>query len=408
MNERATDGPRAGGDASGLTVSGPTPRFDSVVADSSRSNGGAGSVCAERVARDEFFRRIVEGMRCGIITVDAAGNVVTVNGLAREILQLDDRTVEGGPVTDVLATQPRLAEVLLAALDMNHLPNRAEMEIRTRDDRGRTIGFTISPIASDGVPQGIALFFKDLTQVERREEQERLRDRLAALGQMAASLAHEIRNPLAAIDVTATLLKRRLRGESGETLRLVEKIIDEVARLNGTVTRGLEFARAIRPELTSQPLVPILEAALSEALARRPDGRSVRVERRFDETTPPVPVDANFMRQVFVNLIVNALEALEGRGTLSVSLMPVPGGHGEPIAVEIRVGDDGPGIPGEIREKLFYPFVTTKKDGSGIGLAMARKIVECHHGLIDVTSGPGQGTIFRVRLPLLPDPPPEA
>ncbi|RMF74051.1 MAG: PAS domain S-box protein [Acidobacteria bacterium] len=376
-----------------------------MVRDPRASDDRADTVCA---SRDEFFRRVVEGMRCGIVTVDVRGHVVTVNELARRILQLDDRAVTGGPVADVLAGQPRLAEVLLAALDMNHLPNRAEMEIRTRDDRGRTIGFTISPIAADGVPLGVALFFKDLTQVERREEQERLRDRLAALGQMAASLAHEIRNPLASIDVTATLLKRRLRDAGDETLRLVDKIIDEVARLNGTVTRGLEFARAIRPELTVQPLAPILDEALAEALARRPDGQAVRVERTYDARTPQVPVDATFIRQVFVNLIVNALEALEGRGTLSLSLAPVEGGTGEPIAVEVRIGDDGPGIPGEIRDKLFYPFVTTKKDGSGIGLAMARKIVECHHGLIDVTSGPGRGTVFRVRLPLPPDPPAEA
>lgn len=408
MSDTTRGGRRAGGGTPGLTASGPAARFDSVASDRHGEGDRPAVVCDTPAMRDEFFRRVVEGMRCGIITVDRSGHVVTVNGLARQILQLEDRAIEGGPVTDVLAGQPRLAEVLLAALDMTHLPNRAEMEIRTRDERGRTIGFTISPIGSDGEARGIALFFKDLTQVERREEQERLRDRLAALGQMAASLAHEIRNPLASIDVTATLLKRRLRDAGDETLRLVDKIIDEVARLNGTVTRGLEFARAIRPELSSQSLVPILDDAIAEALARRPDGRGVRIERAYDERTPEVPVDATFIRQVFVNLLVNALEALAGHGTLSVALVPVEAGSGPPIAVEVRIGDDGPGIPGEIRDKLFYPFVTTKKDGSGIGLAMARKIVECHHGLIDVASGPGRGTVFRVRLPLPPDAPAEA
>jgi signal transduction histidine kinase len=110
-------------------------------------------------------------------------------------------------------------------------------------------------------------------------------------------------------------------------------------------------------------------------------------------------VDGHLLRQALVNVIANALEALGGRGHLALEAHAVARPQHPPVAVDLVIRDDGPGIPAEVREKIFHPFVTTKKGGSGIGLAMARKIVECHHGLIDVTSSPGEGTAFRIRIP---------
>ncbi len=350
---------------------------------------------------DAFFRSVVEGMRCAILTLDRDGRATTMNRMAREILEIDEPTDETPPVQELLARHPRLAEVLLASLEMSHPPNRAEMELRTREDDGRTIGFTISPIVDAcGEHDGIALFFKDLTQVERQEEQDRLRDRLAALGQMAASMAHELRNPLASIEVTATLLRRRLE-KQGEDVSLLEKITSEVQRLNRTVTQGLEFARPVAPERTQVPVSEILDAAWEEARHRFP-GAEIELVRRYDPAVPAVLVDAQLMRQVFVNLISNAVEAMEGRGTLTLSTLPTVVGDAPPAAVDVVVLDTGPGITEDVRQKIFYPFVTTKKDGSGIGLAMARKIVECHHGWIDVADAPEGGTLFRLRLPCAP------
>ncbi len=375
-----------------------TPRFDP--GEVGREGEDVSLVPGETVraaATDAFFRRVVEGMRCGVMTIDRDGLVVTVNDIARQILDLDGPVEPGRPVEDVLARHPRLAEVLRASLEMSHLPNRAEMEIRSREDDGRTIGFTVSTIPGDDGPEGIALFFKDLTQVERQEEQERLRDRLAALGQMAASLAHEIRNPLASIDVTATLLRRKLQ-DRDEERRLVEKIAGEVARVGRTVTHALEFARAIRLERKLQALPPLLDAAIEEALARC-DAKGVTVVRRYDPAAPPVAVDGNHLRQVFVNLLVNACEAMHNEGRVTVSVRAVARPGCVPGAVEAEIRDTGPGIDPEVLEKVFYPFVTTKREGSGIGLALARKIVECHHGIIDVRSRPGEGAAFIVRLP---------
>lgn len=352
-------------------------------------------------SHDAFFRRVVMGMRCGIITVDQEGRVITANDLAREILEIHDEDTSQRPVKQVLAHHPRLAEVLMDSLTMSHLPNRAEMEIRSREEDGRTIGFTISTIeGDDGAADGVAMFFKDLTQVERLEEQERLRDRLVAIGQMAANLAHEIRNPLAAIGVQATLLKRRLCGREDE-LRAVEKIASEVERLNNTVTQALQFARVLRPDFVAQPVAPLLDKALDEALACFPD-HQIDVDRFYAGDAPDAAIDENLVRQLFSHLIVNAIEAMERRGKLVLQVSPVARPVRPAAAVEVLVRDSGPGIPAEIREKIFSPFITTKKTGSGFGLATARKIVECHHGVIDVETAAGAGTTFRVRLPREP------
>ncbi len=353
------------------------------------------------VGEDAFFRKVVEGMRCGIVTVDRDAHVLTVNDLARDILDLEAPVRSGTLVREALSCHPRLAEVLVSALEMSHLPNRAEMEIRSREDDGRTIGFTISPISAGDDLLGVALFFKDLTLVERQEEQERLRDRLAALGQMAASMAHEIRNPLASIEVMASLLKRKMSGRAGE-LELVTKIASEVARLNATVTRGLEFARPLVPELQLQPIIEVLEDSLAETTARFPESK-VQLAWDTPAQLPEVPVDAALMRQVFVNILANAFEVLEGKGTITIRLTSVARPAREPGAIDVVIEDDGPGIAPDVQDKIFYPFVTTKESGSGIGLAMARKIVECHHGMIDVEFLPSGGTAFRVRLPLLTD-----
>lgn len=388
-----------------MTGSSSTTRFP--VAGEAAQCPGSESPKDDRVlaGRDVFFRRVVEGMRCGIVTVDTGGRVLTVNDLAREILDIEGPVTPGSPVQEALERHPRLAEILIDALGMSQLPNRAEIEIRSREDDGRTIGFTISPITDREEQLGVALFFKDLTQVERQEEQERLRDRLAALGQMAASMAHEIRNPLASIEVMATLLKRRLQRKEGleEDLELVEQIAAEVARLNRTVTQGLEFARPISPEMQERSLSEVLDEALGEAQARFADSH-VQVHRGYDAQVPAVPQDAALMRQVFTNILLNAYQALDGEGHIELEVQPVARPEQEPGAVDVVITDDGPGIPPEVLDKIFHPFVTTKQTGSGIGLAMARKIVECHHGMIDVEVGPDGGTSFRIRLPVMLDP----
>jgi two-component system nitrogen regulation sensor histidine kinase GlnL len=301
---------------------------------------------------------------------------------------------------------------------MSSLPNRAEIDLRSRLEGGKTIGFTLSLVpGEDGDPMGAAIFFKDLTHVEHKEEQERLRDRLAALGQMAANLAHEIRNPLAAIEVSCSLLKRRLPAEAGGR-DLLDKIIAEVRRLNRTITSSLEFVRPLSLALAPARIEPVLDEALNVASGRvgRP---GIRIERRYADVVPPCLMDRGQLRQVFENILLNAMEAMGEHGVLtvetslteapaaaSIPYRPAGGAPGDPWQafdryLTVRVGDTGPGIAEEHRDKLFYPFFTTKKQGSGVGLSMAKKIVDSHRGLIDVDSRPGAGAVFTVRIPMV-------
>jgi signal transduction histidine kinase len=367
-------------------------------------------------AREDFYRRLIEGMRCGILVIERSGGVAMINEHARVILELGELPPQGAAIDEVLVDHPQLAAILRESFSMSLLPNRAEIDLKSRADNGKTIGFTLSMVpGADGSPAGAALFFKDLTHVEHKEEQERLKDRLAALGQMAANLAHEIRNPLASIEVSSTLLKRRLPGGAAER-ELLDKIIAEVRRLNRTITSSLEFVKPLSLTLAPARLEGVIDDALTVAQGRR--GRpGLRIQRSASVDERAFVMDRGQLRQVFENLFLNAMEAMGDEGTLSIDVSTVrapaapstpyrPSGASAPSMgfesyAVVRVSDTGPGIPGEHLDKLFYPFFTTKKQGSGVGLSMAKKIVDSHRGIIDVASKLGEGTTFTVRLPMV-------
>jgi signal transduction histidine kinase len=395
-----------------------SPQIQRTSTDTALPRATAGGRPADpAVTGDGFLRDLVIGMRCGVLAIDRSERLILINDPALHILELDEAPAAGSPIDRALGAHPQLARILREAFTMSSLPNRAEIDLQCPTEKGKTIGFTLSLVSDDdGKPYGAAVFFKDLTQVEHKEEQERLRDRLAALGQMAASMAHEIRNPLASIEITCGLLRRKLEGQeaSGE---LLDKIISEVRRLNGTIRESLEFVRP--PALTLMPaeLNPLIEEAIAVA-TKRSGGPDTRVIQNLEPTIPEFLMDRDQLRQVFENLCVNALEAMDGKGTLTVESSMVsapaaasipyrpetsagPDGEGFDYYVQVRVADTGPGIREEHQDKLFHPFFTTKEDGSGVGLPTASKIVNGHRGLLDVESRPGQGAVFTVRLPLI-------
>lgn len=356
--------------------------------------------------RDVFFRQMVANMRNGVLAITRDGHLVVINAEACRIFGLHAATnYVGRPYSDVLRHHPDIVRILAGAFELASLPNRADIRLKPTD---KVIGYTLSLVREDeGEPIGAALFFKDLTHVEQVEERERLRDRLAAVGEMAATVAHEIKNPLAGIEVMAGLLKRQL-GDNRDGLALVSEIINEAKMANAIVQEVLEFVRPVRLQMERTSLLQSLQNAVTVADGKVRRGQ-IAVKLDVPPEIPPIKGDRHQLTQVFANLLINAYEALEGRGTVALAVRLtqdgdagalLPDGH-EPVpTVIVEVFDDGPGVASDLTDKIFNPFFTTKPQGSGLGLAIVRKIVDAHEGRIDMTSVIGRGTSFRVSLPV--------
>ena len=224
-------------------------------------------------------------------------------------------------------------------------------------------------------------------KLEQAQEEARRSERLAALGQMSAGLAHEIRNPLGVIKGSAEMLHQKLGESNPLASELAGYISTETIRLSALVTRFLDFARPLHTELVPQDVIAVLDRALhSVALARKDEDGLVRVERQYQPKLPPVPLDESLSEQAFVNLIQNAYDAMGSTGgTLRVAAASV--NSADRTGIEVRIEDTGPGIPPELREQIFNPFVTTKKSGVGLGLSIVSRIVDGHHGTIRVEGG---------------------
>jgi two-component system, NtrC family, sensor histidine kinase HydH len=234
-------------------------------------------------------------------------------------------------------------------------------------------------------------------QLKRAQAEARRSERLAALGQLTAGLAHEIRNPLGVIKGSAETLERKLPGEDPVARELAGYISSEVNRLNSLVSRFLDFARPLDHEKRPEEIPPLVDRALKAARERWPQSR-VQVERAYATELPAVPLDAELAGQIFVNLVFNAYEAMEAEGgTLRVEIARKDS-EGRP-GIEISFADTGPGVSPELREQIFNPFFTTKNGGVGLGLSIVSKVVDDHAGWIRVESNPGKGARFCVFFP---------
>jgi len=242
-------------------------------------------------------------------------------------------------------------------------------------------------------------------QLQRAEADARRSERLAALGQMSAGLAHEIRNPLNVIKGSAEMLTQKLKDSQPLAGELAGYISSEVNRLNALVARFLDFARPSHLDLKPQNLEEIVDRALASVQAQSPNS-GVRVERHYAKDVPEIPADAQLCERIFVNLIQNAYQAMEPGGTgrekvlrLSIATESASGRDG----VGITVADSGPGVPPSMREQIFNPFFTSKSDGVGLGLALVAKFVDDHRGSIHLEEDSGQGARFHVFLPAAND-----
>lgn len=361
----------------------------------------------------DFAGWLLDSLRSGVVAIDGSGALRLANPAARRILRLGD-VAPGGPCEHAFAGEPLVPALLRAGLRGGDSPGRAELALGGAAGAPRSIGFTLATVRDGaGAVRGAALLFRDLEPLERMDDQERLRRRLAALGEMAAGLAHEIRNPLASLGVGIELLRRRLPDDA-EARALADDLRGELRSLEATVTAALDFVKPAAPALGRVDLVEVLEAALAAVRARLPyDGLVVR---DYDDPAPVVPGDAEQLRAAFANLVANAIEAMAAsprprlalrvttRATdASCAVLRLPAGAGLPGPARrealVELADNGPGVPERLREHIFYPFFSTKRTGSGVGLALAHKAVVGHGGSLEVDATPGGGATLRVVLP---------
>ena len=347
---------------------------------------------------DMFLRHMVAGMRNGVLAFTRDGRLTLINREAYNIFDIAPQSHDlGRPIAEVLQAHHEVVRVLNAVFDVHVLPNRAELRLRPS---GKVIGYTLARVHDEsGRVIGASMFFKDLTRVEQLEERERLRDRLAAVGEMAAAIAHEVKNPLAGIEVMAGLLRRKITAPDAQ--KVLTDIINEAKMANKIVQEVLEFVRPIRLQVDRTAVADAVEAAVHLAETKVSRG-AISVDVDLPTGLPLIHGDQHQLTQLFTNLLTNAYEAMDGRGRVTITASPtrVDDGDARREAVLVELTDEGPGMASEVAERAFSPFYTTKPQGSGLGLAIVRKIVDAHDGSIDLQTAPGRGTKVRVTLPV--------
>jgi two-component system, NtrC family, sensor histidine kinase PilS len=349
-----------------------------------------------------LHERTVECLTSGLLTLDAKQRVSFVNPEAERIIGRAAAELLGEPLDAVLPG----AGALVQSAEVASGRMRSRLQVAGPGGEPRHLGLAVSILRGEaGAEAGHVVIFQDVSAVVRMEQELRVSSRLAGVGELAASIAHEIRNPLAAISGSIELL--RGGGAEVERERLMDIVLREIGRLDALIRDFLQFARPAPPKLVAVAL-PRLLAEVAQMLATAvPPGARLEVEA---DPAASALADPTQLRQVLWNLARNACDALEGPGVIRLAAARVanaPQGADagdrkrprEEAAVEIVVADTGRGIPLDDLERIFDPFFTTKPDGTGLGLPTVHRIVESHGGAIQVESQPGVGTRFRVHLP---------
>ncbi len=353
---------------------------------------------------ERLYKHIVHNVTSGLITVDGAGRITSFNRTAEEITGYRLEEVYQTGIRDLFpgflsGTQ---ANGFVSEGDWRRFYfSRREINFRRKDGANLILGFSLSPLRdSQDQEIGVILIFQDLTKLREMEEDLKRADRLAAIGTLAAGMAHEIRNPLASISGSIEILREEMDG-AVQQRQLMDIILREVGRLNSLIADFLLFARPTPPGKELIHLTGIVEEILA-VFSHSPDCHpGIRLVTKFQDDLAMLG-DAQQVKQLFWNLLINAAEAMPSGGELRIELRrrPAAENSGEPEKGEVQVSDTGSGIRDTDLKRIFDPFFTTKEKGSGLGLAIVHKIVENYGGKITVRSHLGKGTTFTISLPI--------
>jgi two-component system, LuxR family, sensor kinase FixL len=357
-----------------------------------KARGSTSSVEALRLS-DARWRAVIDSAVDGIIVIDQRGAIEAFNHAAERMFGYRESEVVGTNVS-----------VLMPEPDRSRHDGYLDHHLKTGERKIIGIGRSVTALRRDGTNFPVHLsvgemdldgekhFTGILHDLSRRTElEEKLREAtaLARLGEMAAVIAHEVRNPLAAVRGAVQVIGSRLPSVSGDAA-IVKEIIARLDALNDLIQDLLVFARPPAPRRTAIDLERLLDSLIG-LLKRDPAHAGVVV--RIEGSAPPLAGDPNLLTIVFQNFLINSAQAMQGRGAITVTLAAGDGWH------HVTIADTGPGIPAEIRANLFRPFKTTKARGTGLGMATAKRLIELHGGRIDVASPEGGGTSITAHLP---------
>ncbi len=362
----------------------------------------------EITKRSIKFKKILDSFRAGVLVLDRDGNILYINEIGRRILDITPEKSKASP-------RDPFFKVIFSSFDLEYLPSRIEIELTKKETGERKIiGFTLSDMKKGERREAIVAFFKDLSSIEKFSEAEMIKSRLVTLGQMAAGMAHEIRNPLASIKIYTEIIRKKSTGDDFDSL--TKSILEDIEKVEDIVNQSLDFVKheqvVRRPVNISSFLKNTIDSA--KGIHSNIDFGVELTNIDDDET---MMVDRKLFAQSLYNIFNNAAESYGGvAGKVMVSatvreeysdilklsgpkdLKKKLGGESKKKYLYVYVKDFGPGIKNEIREKIFTPFFTTKKKGTGIGLPISQKIIHSHDGIIDLVSKEERGTEFRIKI----------
>jgi len=336
---------------------------------------------------DQFLSNLQDG----ILLFTADGRAVLVSEAARRFLHVDRARILGFHAREIFDRSTVLGRTLREAYDAGM--NLVQEDVQT--ETGRRIQASLDFIHDDNTRQGLGALvtLHDLESVEEIESELELSRRMAAIGRLTSGVGHEVKNPINAIVVHLELLRNKLGGENEPANRHLEVIEAEIHRLDRVVQTLVDFSRPVELQLKEQDLRQVFGDVLALA-AEELTTRNVTLDSSLPSNALVANVDADLLKQAALNVIQNGAQAMPEGGTLRVVL------EEDKKNGVLRIADQGTGIPEEIREKIFDLYFTTKTEGSGIGLAMTYRILQLHHGSVEVQSTVGRGTEFLLRIPL--------
>ena len=345
-----------------------------------------------------LMRNILESIPTGVLTLDRRGAVTSLNGAAERLLGLRATAAVGRRLGE-LDTPRDLVQWIEASRDGTRLVHETDLVLELEGGRRVTVRASASELRDDtGNVDGLVILLRDITEVGRLEMQLRRADKLAALGTLSAGVAHEVKNPLHALTLNLHLLEKEIaagRGSSPQGADYLAILRSEIQRIHRIVENFLRFSKPAIPEVKPMDLHALLERVLGLVAFEAAEHR-VTIETAFEASLPSVFGDEGQLSQVFLNLAMNALQAMPDGGVLVVCTRLGRTG------AEVAVKDAGDGIQAEAVPHIFDPYYTTRLRGVGLGLAIAHRIVEGHRGTIDVESEVGKGTTLTVCLPVEP------